>query len=356
MITFKQYLTEQDIHEATKIIKHWDINKTDAKIDVDTAISLLNTHSKNWKKAISNYNCILYRGFATKPTEGDFLIMDSSTGIRTSKDTDNLYQLMYSTSTKMKNLSDRSKSLICVAGSIDTAKLYGHPYVIVPFNGIKITVSEHRDFLNTPIYTSIYEGSVGTMQEDISNFLISTGVKQIDKKFISADEINNYLEKFSPENLIVRWDIFVRYRDSLEFTNKEIGKMYDDFNLFKHATLSPSEVKIIEKMEQEIIARRCKIYSSELSRVYRLFKSTKNERFTALSSTIMTPTSLHLKNRYYGSEDFTVGNECWFSGKCMVISLPLFAQIIDKIEEQGYDVDPTIVNDIKQEIKQDDQS
>lgn len=82
MITFKQYLSEEVLTEA--MIKKWFTKG----VDVDTAMSVLNTYAKDGLTAIQNGG-LVYRGFSNKPDgNGAFVAMDSSTGKRTSRDTD----------------------------------------------------------------------------------------------------------------------------------------------------------------------------------------------------------------------------------------------------------------------------
>jgi hypothetical protein len=81
-------------------------------------------------------------------------VVDSSTGIRTSKDTNNFYQLMMDSSTALKDYPSRSNSLIC-STSYNTADNYvrhnGKTYAVFPFDGTDIVESDQDDFINTVV-------------------------------------------------------------------------------------------------------------------------------------------------------------------------------------------------------------
>src|SRR4051812_3088795 len=126
MITFKDFLTEQ-------MLKPWTIDK----LKVDQAIELLNIHCKNGLTAIEN-GCLLYRG-EKKKNSIPFQMIDASRGERTSKDTNNIYQLMMDNSTALANYPKRSKSLIC-STSYSEARDYGIARVIIPFDDVEIAV------------------------------------------------------------------------------------------------------------------------------------------------------------------------------------------------------------------------
>jgi hypothetical protein len=335
MVTFKQYLEENE-EEPTNIIKPWSIEKRGANINV--AMSLLDKHAKNgWLKAIQNGG-VIYRGFGDKFKKSNFLIIDSSTGERTSKDSNNLYQLMLSTSTEMKEYADRSKSFIC-STKVETAGHYGYPaYVMVPFDDTILTVSEVSDFFKQIIVSPIFTGKVNQMNE-ISAFLTSVGVKKSNNnKFMNAAEIDNQLEKLPPEKLMFLWDVFITQK-SLKFTNEKFQKIYDKIELIDFLVLpkKTERIKEIKMLESEINAGRFTISSESLKRVYELFKSEKNKRFTALASEIMTPESTKLSLVKYG-DPLKKNVECWFSGKSIIISLSLFKKILLKLEEQGFPI------------------
>jgi hypothetical protein len=327
MITFKRYLEEELVSES--VIKPWSIIKKGASINI--VMSLLNTHAKEgWLKAVQNGGMI-YRGFDEKPAKADYLIIDSSTGERTSKDSNNLYQLMLSASTEMKEFADRSKSFIC-SSSKEIAEAYGYPYVMVPFDGTFLTVSEVSDFFDQMITSPIFMDKISDMHK-ISDFLISAGAKKTSNKFMNVAEIDSQLGKLTPESLMLRWDLFVTRR-SLKFKDEKFQKIYDKINPSFDGFLSQEEINNLKTLEPEITAGRFTTSSESLDYVYKLFKSSKNKRFTALSSVIMTPKSTKLSLVKYG-EPLKRHIECWFSGKSIVISWPLFSKILSNLKEQG---------------------
>jgi hypothetical protein len=349
MITFKQYLTEQNISEA--VIKKWSVDG----VDVDTAISTLNEYAKDGLKAIQNGG-VIYRGFAEKPRgKHDFFIMDSSTGERTSRDSDNLYQLMLSASTKMKDFPDRSKSFICTTNK-DTARSYGRVYVIVPFDNTNLAVSKKSDFYDQLIKSPIFKDDPNHMYS-ISRFLIASGAETSKfGKFVDATKIDNDLKKLSPEMLLLNWDIYVNHK-SLKFKNEKFQQMYDYIHYKPISSkisvpinqFSSSTVKTLAKLAPEIAAGRFTSSSTSLMRVYEIFKSTKDHRFTALSSEIMTPKSTDLTLVKYG-EPLNKNVECWFSGKCIVMTLQMFARILIELEKQEFPIHLFVKDAMEEEI------
>jgi hypothetical protein len=351
MITFKQYLTEQNISEA--VFKKWSVDR----VDVNTAISTLNEYAKDGLKAIQNGG-VIYRGFVEKPRgKHDFFIMDSSTGERTSKDTDNLYQLMLSVSTKMKDYPDRSKSFICSTNK-DTARSYGHAYVMVPYDGTYLAVSKKSDFFDQLIKSPIFEDNPNRMY-NISRFLVSSGVGKPEfGKFVDAAKIDNDLKKLSPEMLLLNWDICVNFiKKSLKFKNEKFQQMYEGIN-YKPIPpdvksplkqFSKSTIETLTKLAPEIAAGRFTASLSRVLRVYEIFISTENHRFTALASEIMTPESTDLTLVKYGYPlDKNV--ECWFSGKCIAMTLPMFARILIELEKQEFPIHSFVKDAMGEEI------
>lgn len=337
MITFKQYLSEDVLTEA--MIKKWFTKG----VDVDTAMSVLNTYAKDGLKAIKNGG-LVYRGFSHKPDgNGAFVAMDSSTGKRTSRDTDNLYQLMLGASSALSEYADRSNSFICSTFR-STAASYGNAFVMVPLDGTNIVMSKHSDYFNQSFSSPIYDGSPDGMY-DLSQFIMSAGVKRSKNgDFTDAKEIDVALSKLSPEALLLRWDIFVSIAN-LRFKVQKYMDMYSDLEIDSHK-FTEKEQKIIDALEQELVAGRFSMITKDLREVYELFKTNKNKRFTALATAIMTPTSAGLTLVRYG-EPLKRNVECWFSGKCIAISYPVFAQILARLEEQDFPIDEKVLSDWK---------
>lgn len=344
MITFKQYLSEDVLTEA--MIKKWFTKG----VDVDTAMSVLNTYAKDGLKAIKNGG-LVYRGFSHKPDgNGAFVAMDSSTGKRTSRDTDNLYQLMLGASSALSEYADRSNSFIC-STSRSTADSYGNAFVMVPLDGTNIVMSKHSDYFHQSFSSPIYNGSPDGMY-DLSKFIMSAGVKRSKNgDFTDAKEIDAALSKLSPEALLLRWDIYV-VESSLKFKDSKLQSLYD-YDLgdtYDSTKFTVKELNILKKLEPEIAAGRFTSSKKSIPLVYELLKANKNKRFTALSSEIMTPTSAGLTLVRYG-EPLKRNVECWFSGKCIAISYPVFAQILARLKEQDFPIDPAVFADWNAYIK-----
>lgn len=126
-----------------RVITPWEIDN----VDVKQMIALLNKHCKASLEDIQSGN-VLYRGFVSTGKLGYSKpkIADSSTGERTSRDTNNLYHLMMDASKHLKSVPPRSKSFIC-SGSATDAGNYGDIFAVIPFDGVPVAVANHYDFL-----------------------------------------------------------------------------------------------------------------------------------------------------------------------------------------------------------------
>jgi hypothetical protein len=112
---------------------------------------------------------------------------------------------------------------------------------------------------------------------------------------------------------------------------------------------SKSTMETLTELAPEIAAGRFTTSSKSLLRVYDIFKSSEDHRFTALSSEIMTPESTDLTLVKYGNPlDKNV--ECWFSGKCIAMTLPMFARILIELEKQEFPIHPFVKDAMKEEI------
>ena len=267
MTTFKEFLSE-------KIIKKWNSKP----LEIDKAINILNKHCSNGLKAIANGG-ILYRGDAK--INGNFEIIDPSVGIRTSRDTNNLYQLMMDSSSALDDYPSRSKSLICHT-KFEGAEFYKNPRVIIPFDDVPIVVSSSDDFIHMLIKNPFCEGSFFLREFSIHLGLL-LDIKS--KKFVNATELDNYP------------DIIWALGKALILRNAEL----DEFK------------KIIGK----------------------------DKPFTKASSLIMTPENLKIHLLKSGDE-LPKNVECWFSGKCLSISLDMFGRILFQMKLSGMPISKEI--------------
>jgi len=290
------YMKREPKSLTEEIVKPWEIET----IDVKKAVDLLNTSCKKGLEAVTNGG-LLFRGF-----KHDVAVMtiDSSKGERTSRDTNNIYQLMMDLSDKMTDYPSRSKSLICSSNLAEAAS-YGSPMVIIPFDGTEVVASTVDDFIDNEISSDwlglmdIQEFSL-SMEKVISSLgtSIAKGESQLTPNHIG--KINEYLD------------------DSAEF-------------------FSASFVEKFPSTDEEDLLN--------------LFKRNKGRQFEALASKIFTPETLSLRKIPFGNK-LPKNVECWFSGSCVAIDARLFAGIVHALGKNGHDIHKTVDRNFSHYLKQ----
>ena len=291
MISFKDFLSED------KVVA-WKVKELSLK----KIINMLNAECSDGLKAIHN-GSILYRGFSKGRKEASgFQFIDTTKAERTSRDTNNLYQLMMDNSEALKGYPKRKNSLIC-ATRLDTADGYGHLRIIIPFNGTKVAaLDSYSDIFNIHLKSPIYKKGVRDLCNDVEGVLSDMYFPD-DDRYDNIGKINNFLAK------------------------KSITDVIDEF---VHSADSGANRALIEKT---------------------LKAAPKNERFTALSTLVMTPESIGVQLYTYGDVlpvQKKVGVEAWFSGKALSMDLDIFCDILVKLEkEQDFTIGAAIKQDVK---------
>lgn len=174
MITFKQYLEEA-------IISKWDVKDTSVK----KAVEYLNANCKDGLKAIKN-NGVLFRG-SNLYTEKGFAIIDSSKGARTSRDSNNMYQLMMDNSVALNAFPKRTHSLICTTDA-NIAASYGNVNIIIPIDGTQLALADTNDFFNNQIRSNLYSGDIEDLSSYMGQIALIFGANAV-TKFGYADKI-----------------------------------------------------------------------------------------------------------------------------------------------------------------------
>ncbi len=325
MTTFKQFILE-----GNNIVKPWESQELDAK----EAIKLMNSKARSGLLAIANGG-LLFRGFGKSPGKSNSIVkMDSSTGERTSRDTDNLYQLMMNESSKMKDYPSRSKSFICIT-DYEEAINYGRLYVMVPFDGTKVAVSNKSDLFAQNIKTPLYNGTVQDISLDFSLFL-SAAVGNNVKTFNDAALLNTALSKFSPEELLLMYDA-CNFDQAVKFKNPDHQKKYKLFAASAGKSKMASNVKLMNQLKElSTIAKKTGALdiTGAADELYKLMKKCNpSSRFAAIASTICTPENLRLSLNNFGSP-LPQGVECWFSGPCFAIPALLFSKMLMQIQKE----------------------
>lgn len=145
MITFKQFLYEQDPLEVTSL-------------QMDDALSELNEHASDASWMLTK-NMPFYRGersgiILDEINRTGFAVIDPSKTTRKSKSTGNYYTTILDNIPSRKDFPKRSRALIASTDKT-TAKGYAasttKPLVLIPYNGVKIGVVNKPDIWNTKI-------------------------------------------------------------------------------------------------------------------------------------------------------------------------------------------------------------
>lgn len=327
MITFKEYLSEAQ----TNIVKPWKSEELKAA----DAIKLMNSKARGGLLAVANGG-LLFRGFKKPPGSKNIITkMDASTGERTSRDTDNLYQLMMATSDSMQEYPSRGKSLIC-STSYGEAENYGWVYVLVPFDETEVAVSSKHDIFAQQVSTPIYKGDLQDISADYSHFFSSV-IGTDTKVFNDAALLNKSLSKFSAEELVLMFDI-QNYGKDIEFVSPENKQKYDYLaRVPEKFKLGANEVAMAKIKELANVMKNPKTFKAvdASAGLYNLLKkSNSSSRFTAIASTICTPKNLKLSLKTFG-ENLPENKECWFSGPCFAIPAYLFAEMLKQINDKN---------------------
>lgn len=290
MITFKQYLTEA-------VVKKW---QTDS-ISMQDAIDLLNTHCKSGLTSVANGG-VLFRGFNSGAERGKkYMLVDSSAGIRTSRDSNNAYQLMMDTSAEMTAFPSRSKSFICTT-SLRTAHVFARSdpdgtMAMIPFDGTTLGVCAGDDMFAKRVGSNyLFRGDVEELSKKMANFL--TG-------FPGSP---NYLKK---------------------------GAKITDAALCNRILSKCNYVELVQALESHGF-KNAKGLANEI-----ITKYPKDKRFNAMSDIIITPKTLKVKTATIGSA-LPRDREVWFSGKAIMINIVEFNKILKTMEAQGIPVSASI--------------
>lgn len=297
MITFKQYLTDD-------VVNKWDKKR----VAQNKAMQMIDEHCKVGFATAMKTGGFLYRG--DKNMSQSFSLIDTTNAVRTSRDSNNLYQLMMDTSPHLKEFPSRTSSLICSA-SADTAKRYGGGEfnIIIPFDGVDIAFAENvHDF---PHNVNLVQDGDMILSIDDFSFYLAKAMRPFteaasSKKYTDAAALDAALSNMPP-------------------TQNELMKAY-----IKYA-LDNDRVRYIGTM---------------------LLKLPKEKRFTQLSAKMMTPRATKLEltttaNPLYAISD----SECWFTGKAIVISSEQFAKILKAKIDNNETVHPELVKVFSKDMK-----
>lgn len=359
MQTFKQFL----LSEATKarsgnIEQKWKISKLG---DMNKVVALLKSKCKNALKA-AEIGDIIYRGFTKSP--GKAVMIDSSDGFRTSRDTNNLYQLMHDTSEKTRHVPSRSNAVIC-STSFETAKRYGGEkgaHIIFPEDGTQIAMCDDEDFHGAHCTFVMYSGSVTGLESAFYRVFKMLGFNRL-HNFEDAGELNVKMATVSATMLTL---MLLDAKDELTSIKlneiaKPVGKnkINPDYGNNKSETLNSImdysyAFNCLRSIAASIDNGELK-FTPEYQKIADLVKSwPKNARFTKLSSHIFNDTTHEVDLITVGGS-LKTNRECWFSGTCIAVSISDNPAFIKALKAAGFEhAASTISNEIDEDSDDDD--
>jgi hypothetical protein len=233
--TFKQYIQEASVTpiKSTQL----DLQEVEEIIKKNCSDSLWMFESKTpiWRGEMRQDSILGKNGVA---------IVDTTKSERKSQNTSNWYTLIIDNHPRYKEYPKRSQSLICT-NDIETAKRYGTPMAIIPFNNAKIVIVNDPDIW----YKIIVMGNERMMIENANDYfdiLRKFGLSDTNwQSFIDFDKRLKTDENFRDS---VKDSVEGKPIESLldDFVNK-VRKMYGDLG-FK--LLTPKQYE--KRRETEI--------------------------------------------------------------------------------------------------------
>lgn len=317
----------QELHEA--VIKKWDVKDA----DIYTAINFLNESCKDGLESIQQ-GSLLYRGFVDEPSDKDFVIIDSSNSIRTSRDSNNLYQLMMEAA--LPDVPSRSASIIC-STNMYTASMYSNlsipPRVIIPVDETILALSDVEDFKDAMLASPAGDAQymcIDDLSDSMKDAVTKLGLPKTE--FDSSKELINLFARTNP--FAVCLELF---KYSLEFKGKNATELED----MSHQGSSNDLFKLAE-----IIAKNPEVVKppAKFNKLLALLQNAPpKERFRVVSSTFFPSAKSVGISLIRFENKLPADKEVWFSGKCVAIKLPMMISIVQQMVKQNMKVDKQLI-------------
>jgi hypothetical protein len=296
MISFKQFLSET-------AIKKWDVEH----IGLEGLVTLLNAQFKSGLESIKN-GSILFRGLSGGKNEADgYKIIDTTKAHRTSRDTNNIYQLLMDNSAGFKDYPKRKNSLICSTG-LTTAENYGTVNVLIPIDGTKIAALKHPDIFSQSLHTPLVQSGIGVQEvsNEIEMFLRELGLRG-NKVFDDMQVLDDFLTNVAPDKIIKA------------ISDSETGNCFNYTECLK-------------------LFSRC----------------LDDKKMTTLANALFSPTSMDIRLLTAGDDippHNQLGVEAWFSGVAVSMPLATFADMLYDLKKSGFPVHKSFDKYMKLELK-----
>lgn len=301
----------QELFEAFKIKP-----KTE-ELSVEQAIEYLNKHCKDGLKAISTGGLLL-RGMPNSGIKA-MAVVDTSKMLRTSKDSDNFYQLAMDTSPILKNFPKRSNSFICTT-SITTASSYGSSgniMLIIPVDGTKVAVANKPD---------IFSSKIVILLKGLASIIRTFGyIKPIKgTSFDSLAPFDKVLKSLTRAQMII--ELFKRFASYSSITSTSTLKSH-----FKIEDVNNIPDEIVVKAVDELARKNL---SKDLKEaVLELLLAEPAERLQRSIDAIIKANRSNLSLVQFG-EKIAKASECWVSGKAICMKLSFAKKVLAEIDRQ----------------------
>lgn len=324
MITFKQYLEEA----GKKNVQQKWIQKP---LKLDAAVSMIEKNCADSLAAFLKGDGI-FRGFSGT-TLGAASYIDSSDSFRTSKDSNNLYQLAHDASVHSMHIPSRSNSLICSTdhGTADSFS-HGAAYAIFPYDGTQVAISDSADFFAQKIKSTLFDSddSVTGVTDYLTEVMNAFGFK--DSKFDDLDALDARLAAIEANKFAFLAAIHVPKLDYNIRRHVIIGKTPKGQKLSQNALDSyrydyvanhGGQADMMRREIFELVKSGDYAYKKEFAKFFNIFAGLNSKkRFTGMAALIFTAVAPGGKVVSAGGAALKARDkECWFSGECIAISM-----------------------------------
>lgn len=206
-------------HELIEDRMYGDQPRRTIPLDLDSAIRLIKENCSDALKEERIGNRI-YRGINL---DADAAYFDpSSARPRRSRNTDNFVTLIMDNSPPWQAYPKRSRSMICT-GALNKARAYGHVYMVLPYNGVKIGIAPKYDIWDG------FDDSTGMEVPDI-NIHLQTMVSDIIGEELSQTDWEEFCGQLQATGEIVcDWVAEQKARNSQPTGKEKNSQTLDDY-------------------------------------------------------------------------------------------------------------------------------
>lgn len=304
--------------KVSELFEVFKIKPKTEELSVEQTIEYLNKYCKDGLKAISTGGLLL-RGMPKSGIE-KMAVVDTSNMLRTSKDSDNFYQLAMDTSPILKNFPKRSNSFICTT-SITTASSYGlsdqfHIMLIIPVDGTKVAVANKPDIFSSKIVI-LLKGLASIIR-------LFRYIKPTKGKFESLAPFDKVLKSMTRAQMII--DLFKRFAGYSSITSTSTLKSHfgiEDINNISDEIV----VKAVDELARKDLSKDLK------GAVLELLLAEPAERLQRSIDAIIKANRSNLSLVQFG-EKIPSASECWFSGKAVCMKLSFAKKVLAEIDRQ----------------------